>query len=316
MCFLQIAAQRSLPGTNDRYRFHSFLEMRSLVTAPFDWNALETFDQDATLDFLSYLYNRKDSTEYFWLEKYNPYDDSSYTLEAFSAYHVPYVHLIDLDRDKDLDIVYEGYQMPGYNTKTTMVFIRHKKQYLETLSEDGIVVGLNEIAGKKKKLIVFHYPCCTEYTESLKVIEFSKPGKTTVIQQTEAIGFTGITNDRLNELAVFPLPPMSFAEIGPDSAYIFNTPEPDYLENQEKLLSDQYLFDEYAAFLAHCGAGTNGRVLDQYTDEEGNLWYFMEVPFEQPNKPVMFEYAFYDQTLKSFAGWIPVEKCSLKIVTP
>ena len=317
ICVLQVAAQRSTTAESNQqsYRFHSFLEMKSIVNTSFDWNAQEKFDQDLTLDFLSYLYNRKeDSTHFFWLEKYNSYSDSSDsgTFEAFVAYHVPFVHLCDLDHDNDLDIVYEGYEMPGYNTKTTMVFIRNKKQYLKVLSEDGIVVGLNQLPGKKMEMIVYHYPCCTEYTESLKVIEFSKSRSTTFVKQTEAVGLVVITSERLNEQSIIAMPQLSFAEITVDSAYLFNEPDPTNLVANEVLLSDPFTYDEYASYLANCMRGTVGRVLNSYTDELGNNWYFMELTKSESNRFTLFEYAFYDQTLEHFAGWIPAEKCRLK----
>ncbi len=317
MCFLQVAAQRSPSAESNQqsYRFHSFLEMKSIVKTPFHWNTHEAFDQEITLDFLSYLYNLKeDSTRYFWLEKHDSYSDSSGsgTFEAFVAYHVPSIHLCDLDRDNDLDIVYEGYQMPGYNTKSTLVFIRHKKHYLEVLSENGIVVGLNQLPDKKMEMIVYHYPCCTEYTESLKVIEFSKSRSTTFVKQTEAIGFVNITDTRLNEQSLIPMPQPTFAEIALDSAYLFNGPDPENLVPNEVLLSEKYTYDEYAPFMANCKRGSIGRLLNSYTDELGNQWYFMELSKDQSNKFTLFEYAFYDITLEHFAGWIPVEKCRLK----
>lgn len=314
ICALQVAAQRfpSAESNQQSYRFHSFLEMKSIVNTSFDWNTLEVFDQDLTLDFLSYLYNRKeDSTHFFWLEKYNSYSDSG-TFEAFVSYHVPYVHLCDLDQDNDLDIVYEGYQMPGYNTKSTLVFIRHKKHYLEVLSENGIVVGLNQLPSKKMEMIVYHYPCCTEYTESLKVIEFSKSRSTTLVKQTEAIGFMDITGEWLNEQSVIPIPELSFAEIAVDSAYLFNRPDPDNLVANEVLVSEAFTYDEYASYLANCMHGTIGRLLNSYTDELGNNWYFMELTKDNTNHFTLFEYAFNDETLEHFAGWIPAEKCRLK----
>jgi len=316
MCFLQVAGQQSTSTESGlkSHHFQSFLEMKAAAIAAIDWNSIETFDQDATLDFLTYLYNRpQDSTNYFWHEKYNSYGDFS-SFEAFTAYHVPYVHLIDIDQDKDLDILYEGYEMPGYNTRTTLVFIRHKKRYFEVVSEDGVVVSLNRLPNKTTELIVFHYPCCSEYTEALKVLEFSKSGTTTIFNQQEAIGFAGIMDERLNEHTVVPLLPNSFAEITTDSTYLFNRPDPENL-----LLDDSSMVDieiDYALFIAQCKSGTTGRILDKYTDETGNEWYFMELDTAQADQFTVYEYAFYDKTLEQYAGWIPVDKCRLKTTEP
>ena len=316
MCFLQVAGQKStsIESGLKSHHFHSFLEMKAAAVAEIDWNSIETFDQDVTLDLLTYLYNRpQDSTNYFWHEKHNSYGDSS-SFEAFTAYHVPHVHLIDIDQDNDLDILYEGYQMPGYNTLSTLVFIRHKKHYFEVVSEDGVIVSLNRLPNKKTELVVFHYPCCSEYTEALKVLEFSKSGTTTIFNQKEAIGFTGILDERLNERTVVPMPPLSFAEITIDSTYLFNRPDSENL-----LLADSSLVDNeigHAFFIAQCKSGTTGRILDKYTDELGNEWYFMELDTDQADQFTVYEYAFYDKTLEQFAGWIPAKKCRLKTTEP
>lgn len=316
MCFLQVAGQRSTSTESGfkSHHFKSFLEMKAAAIAEIDWNSIETFDQDATLDFLSYLYNRpQDSTNYFWHEKHNAYGDSS-SFEAFTAYHVPYVHLIDIDQDKDLDILYEGYVMPGYNTRTTLVFIRHKKRYCEVVSEDGVVVSVNCLPNKTTELIVFHYPCCSDYTEALKVFEFSKSGTTTIVNQKEAIGFAGIMDERLNEHSVVPMPPLSFAEITTDSTYLFNRPDSENL-----LLDASSLVDDeigHALFIAQCKSGTTGRILDKYKDELGNEWYFTELDIDQAAQFKVYEYAFYDKSLEQYAGWIPAEKCRLKTTKP
>jgi hypothetical protein len=70
---------------------------------------------------------------------------------------LPDFHLIDLDGDKDLDVIYEGYQCPGYSFKQILIYMNKGNAYQNVLNTVGRFVSLNQASD----LTIYRYPCCS-----------------------------------------------------------------------------------------------------------------------------------------------------------
>jgi hypothetical protein len=66
-------------------------------------------------------------------------------------------HLLDLDGDKDLDVVYEGFECAGESTKTVLIYLNKNTHYEKAISSAGRVAAIHPGLG----LTLYNYPCCT-----------------------------------------------------------------------------------------------------------------------------------------------------------
>ena len=107
----------------------------------------------------------KDTTRFLCYdsEHYNAYPDIDLFLDDF--------HFIDIDGDKDFDIIYNGKECPGFESETIHVYINHKGSYKHALLRwgTGTVVSV-----KNNELVFYQYPCCAEIRNVYSVYKTQK----------------------------------------------------------------------------------------------------------------------------------------------
>lgn len=66
-------------------------------------------------------------------------------------------YFVDLDNDKDLDIIYEGFECAGHSGKTVLVYLNKNDRYENVLRAAGKLVLITP----GTELILYRYPCCS-----------------------------------------------------------------------------------------------------------------------------------------------------------
>jgi len=89
-------------------------------------------------------------------------------------------HFIDLDGDKDLDLIFQGLECGGFESETVLIYMNINNQYKEVLKVMGRISSLT----KNSELIIYEYPCCAMIENTM--IEY-KIHKDSLI---ESFGFT------------------------------------------------------------------------------------------------------------------------------
>ncbi len=64
--------------------------------------------------------------------------------------------LLDLDGDKDLDLIFEGFECAGVSTKTVIIYLNKQNRYEKTVYTSGRIAELHAGA----ELTLYRYPCC------------------------------------------------------------------------------------------------------------------------------------------------------------
>ncbi len=97
-------------------------------------------------------------------------------------YLIPFFQFIDLDGDKDLDIVFEGKECEGFESETTIIYIKKNGKYIKNLEKNGNIV----IFTKPYTLTVYQHPCCSMVENTF--ISYSI-NKDTIIEKSNVILF-------------------------------------------------------------------------------------------------------------------------------
>lgn len=65
-------------------------------------------------------------------------------------------HLLDLDGDKDADLIFEGFECAGLSSKTVIIYLNKNNRYEKVIYASGRVAELHAGA----ELTLYKYPCC------------------------------------------------------------------------------------------------------------------------------------------------------------
>jgi hypothetical protein len=94
----------------------------------------------------------------------------------FSGYHSKNIHLIDIDNDKDFDIIYDGKTCPGFESGTVNIYLNDSGTYKQILNESGTIIRADW--KKNQFLISIHdYPCCSGIQNTITNYEYDKLNK-------------------------------------------------------------------------------------------------------------------------------------------
>lgn len=72
-------------------------------------------------------------------------------------------HLLDLDGDQDVDVLYEGFECAGHSTKTVLIYLNKNGRYEKTLYASGRIVAIHP----GSDLTLYNYPCCAMIDNSI-----------------------------------------------------------------------------------------------------------------------------------------------------
>lgn len=71
--------------------------------------------------------------------------------------------LLDLDGDKDLDLIFEGFECAGLSTKTVIIYLNKNKRYEKVMYTSGRIAELHS----GSDLTLYNYPCCSMIDNTL-----------------------------------------------------------------------------------------------------------------------------------------------------
>lgn len=137
-CVAQTSESRLIEGMND------------LIKQNINWNNISRNDfTPAEKNVIGQL--TKDSSNAFCLDFRI---DGDY-LDDF--------HLLDLDDDKDLDVIFEGFECAGLSTKTVLIYLNKKNRYEKALGAAGRIAAIQP----GSELTLYRYPCCAMIDNTL-----------------------------------------------------------------------------------------------------------------------------------------------------
>jgi hypothetical protein len=87
------------------------------------------------------------------------------TVTEFKAFHS-----IDIDKDNDLDIIFQGNECGGSESESVIIYLNIKGKYEKRLHSNGKIIFLNN----SKDLTIYEYPCCAMTKNSFVLYSISK----------------------------------------------------------------------------------------------------------------------------------------------
>jgi hypothetical protein len=134
----------TLAGVSQTSESRLIESMNDLITQNINWKSISRNDfTPAEKNVIGQL--TKDSSNAFCLDFRI---DGDY-LDDF--------HLLDLDGDKDLDVIFEGFECAGLSTKTVLIYLNKHKRYEKTLYSAGRIPAIHP----GSDLTLYKYPCCS-----------------------------------------------------------------------------------------------------------------------------------------------------------
>lgn len=186
-------------------------------------------------------------------------------------------HLIDLDQDGMLDLVFEGFI--GAESTFLFAFQQTSHGYHKVFSAVGRVhkfITTDPLL--PSTIVVDNYGCCADITNYYRVYTPNAAGGLLKYQETATIGYI--------EDVTLP-------------AALLEKPIPFKVKNNHYLLRNAPVIDDLEAYsedpdfpgnrIAEFGAGTTGLALAEQTDETGRVWWFVLMDIKHtPSKSLFY----------------------------
>lgn len=251
MKFLVLFLLFTLSGVSQTSEISIIENLNGLINQSISWNRLSRNDfSSAEKTMIGKLIN--DSSNTFCLDFRI---DGDY-LDDF--------HLLDLDGDKDLDVIYEGFECAGESTKTVLVYLNKNNRYEKAISSAGRVAAIHP----GLDLTLYNYPCCAMIDN--KIIHYTiKPDSL-----TENSGLQFFFSPMLKPLSkdyelIVP------KKLKPGSRYALQTNAAIYYVPKDSL--------EHPVFIKQSLAGSVHRLATVVayattTDKQGTRWLYCEIP--------------------------------------
>lgn len=173
-------------------------------------------------------------------------------------------YFIDLDLDKQEEIIYSGRICGGYESKSVAVFKKIKEKYVQVLIVGGKISNIT-----KSDFVVNQYPCCSDRWHSL----FNYHLVNDSLKVRNAVTF--FVSDKFYKSKIKMTPFESRKCLVNDSVFCYNInfKDEDYQE-----------FSEMGwAFLGRLKKEKELEVYDVLTDRFGTKWFYCKVGFEDLN---------------------------------
>jgi len=253
----------------------------------FSWAAVEQRPTPEQLNtFLAQ--HRKDFP--WFLDKPEKYDHR--TVDSLKKR----LHFIDLDRDHQPDVIFEG-ESGGEATMFT-IYLNRSNTYKEVFSNEQGIIRMDWQDGRLHKLYIQDWGCCAENVNINKIFQLSydAAGDPKFIQVYQGCSIKGTSlPDTLFEKA------FRFEVINP--AYnIRLAPVVDDASEQEWDVDGQ---PKHGNIIATLAQGATGTALAKKIDATGREWWFVEI--DEEYYPAS-SYAFFNATHLEFptkiSGWI------------
>ncbi len=95
------------------------------------------------------------------------------SLQYFSSAHSKNIHLIDIDNDKDQDIIFDGKSCPGVEGGVVDIYLNDKDNYKKVLAESGKAIKVENMNGHFL-ISIYQYPCCAEIQNTITNFSFNQ----------------------------------------------------------------------------------------------------------------------------------------------
>ena len=198
-------------------------------------------------------------------------------------------HFIDLDNDKDLDLIFTGWS--GGEPDCVRIYNNTNGKYQEVFEVYQEITKI-EFTDKKLSRLLIHDPgCCAAYIEFDEDYSFQvnkDDFKSKIINRTALLYPTEEPKDKFGDRIPF--------EVLNDKYYLRLTPKIDTVDQvfAEDIQSDNVI--------AEFKKGTKGIAYAQMTDDTGRVWWFVEIdPKDKPIKSFFYD---IDEKPTKVKGWM------------
>ena len=168
-------------------------DARVMVDSTFNWGRFDSIVSDSTKTaFLTNLYNIE---EYFGRN-----GSMEITEENFISWYWNHVHLVDLDQDEDLDLIFDGFIYPGHESGQVLIYSNENGELTKEFGEYGTVIFLDPA---KEKMVTHKYPCCSSQMNYLRHYDL-KPLADTLFKLVKIDLFVGRNLNAEENLQILP----------------------------------------------------------------------------------------------------------------
>lgn len=260
------------PGKNETFHFFTFRDK-------IDWTKYDRSISDNDKEL--YAQKIKDQFSYFFNEQ--AITGEGHTLKDF----INKLHFIDLNGDKNLDIIYEGWS--GSESDNTQIFINKNGhitkvfeafQYIESLDFD-----------KNEKLISFtilDFGCCAEYIEYETKFSVTDNFETSILLQRAKPSFTTPPQVLFSE-------PVKFTTIS-DEYTLRSSP---IIDDTSTVIYDA---PNKGNAIAKFSKNSSGQAWAEQKDNTGRTWWLVEM---NPIEKLSYNLVYYKDTIPPREiGWM------------
>lgn len=173
-------------------------------------------------------------------------------------------HLLDLDGDKDLDVLFEGFECAGFSTKTVLIYLNKNKRYEKVASIPGRIAELHP----GSDLTLYKYPCCAMIDNTL--IHYTLTPDSLVENSGLHFFFSPILKPLSKDYELI-VPKKSKA----GNHYVLKAGSQIYYVPKDSLEQPVFIKEGQAGTLAH---EVRVKAYSSTTDKQGVPWLYVEVP--------------------------------------
>ena len=214
--------------------------------------------------------------------------------------HPNLVHVLDYNRDGLEDFIYQD--LSDWKSKRTLFWLNIGGQWKPDFRIDGEIIEMGETNGKPW-FIIYHHLCCGDYTGYVKRLTPSENGGST-FQVSEIYGFIDefrrMERTTGHEVVFDQNVPVSFND--QDTLYsAFGQ-----IHGFRRIIQDRRFFNP----VMHFHAQSSGVILTEFTDNKGQLWYYVRLDrntsfslsaFERDHRRSSLP---LDPALRQYMGWV------------
>lgn len=230
-----------------------------------------------TIAFNRLIKDYKDEFYYYFLEE-------DYTPRINDLYED--LHLIDLNGDGELDIIFEG--EVGGEAISIKIFLYENSNYIKILDDGQAIKQMEFKSGVLSKIHVEDWDCCggvTEY-QCLYNVDFNKSGEEIFTLDYMLVYYAGL----------------EWPEVYFKSRKAFRTLNKNYNLRFEPQIDDATVVDMPALGVGNSigtiSLGTKGYAFAEKADITGRIWWFVALPSEET------ETVYKDDLEEYRLGWI------------
>ncbi len=173
-------------------------------------------------------------------------------------------HLLDIDGDKDPDLIFEGFECAGLSTKTVIIYLNKHQRYEKALYSPGRLAELRPGSG----LTLYKYPCCSMIDNTLLRYRILTDS---LVEQSGVSFFFSPVFKALGKDYELILPKKTKTE----NDYVMKAGSSIYYLPKDSLKENAFISEAFAGTIK---AESLVTAYASATDKNGLLWLYVAVP--------------------------------------